>query len=322
MSLFLKPFLFYQQSCMSPADDDGSGGGGSGGDEGDAGDKGGDDGSDKGGSGDEVGDKKSGLIDKNKIMGKGGDGDKDQNADKDKGGKKADRPDHIPEKFWDPEKGEPRLEAMAKAYQDLEKKLGNNKKAPDDYKIELDDDLKQLFDPKKADSDPMLKWFKDYAKSNNFTQEMFNDALKGFGKTAGDFLKGEGAPPAMPDPKEELGKLGKNGQAIVDNQVEFLSGLFKRGELNEGQMQEILILTETAAGIQALQAIRKHYGEAQSIPLDLKADGGIKSADELRTMQADKRYGNDKEYTDMVDKEYERKYGNGNSGQSQRSPLY
>jgi hypothetical protein len=318
MSLFLKQFGFYPQLCMSPADDDGSGGGGSGGDDGDA-DKGGDY---QGGSGDDGGDKKGGLIDKDKIMGKGeGDKDPDPDADKDKG-KKAERPEHIPEKFWDPEKGEIRHEAMAKAYQDLEKKLGNNKKAPDDYKIELDDDLKKLFQADKVESDPMLKWFKDYAKSNNFTQEMFNDALKGFGKTAGDFLKGEGAPPPMPDAKEELGKLGKNGQAIVDNQVEFLSGLFKRGELNEGQMQEILILTETAAGIQALQAIRKHYGEAQNIPLDLKADGGVKSADELRTMQADKRYGADKEYTDMVDKEYERKYGNGKSGESQRSPLY
>lgn len=86
-------------------------------------------------------------------------------------------------------------------------------------------------------------------------------------------------------------------------------------------MQEILILTETAAGVKALQAIRSHYGEKQNIPMNLNPGGGIKSADELRAMQADKKYGTDPEYTKMVDAEYEKKYGTGNSGESQRSAL-
>lgn len=34
------------------------------------------------------------------------------------------RPEHIPEKFWDAEKGEPRYEDLAKSYTELEKKLG------------------------------------------------------------------------------------------------------------------------------------------------------------------------------------------------------
>jgi hypothetical protein len=97
--------------------------------------------------------------------------------------------------------------------------------------------------------------------------------------------------------------------------------MFKRGEIDEDMAQEALILTETAAGIKFLQALRSHYGEKQNIPMNLSAGGGIKSADELRGMMADKKYGSDPEYTKMVDKEYEKKYGTGNAGESQRSAL-
>lgn len=39
-------------------------------------------------------------------------------------GDKPQRPEHIPEKFWNAEKGEADYEAMAKSYAELEKKLG------------------------------------------------------------------------------------------------------------------------------------------------------------------------------------------------------
>lgn len=42
----------------------------------------------------------------------------------------AQRPDHIPEKFWDAEKGTVRYDDLAKSYVELEKKLGQPKDAP------------------------------------------------------------------------------------------------------------------------------------------------------------------------------------------------
>lgn len=44
---------------------------------------------------------------------------------------KAQRPDHIPEKFWDAEKGVAKVDEMAKSYAELEK---NRQKAPEDLK--------------------------------------------------------------------------------------------------------------------------------------------------------------------------------------------
>ena len=308
MSLFLLLNGFYPLKLMNADDEDG----GSGGDDGDN-----QDGAD---------DNNDGMINKDDILGDKGEADPDNKGeegdkDPDKKEDKAERPDFLKEKFWDKEKGEPRLDALSKAYDDLEKKLGNNGKAPDEYKIEIGDDLKGIFHADGADKDPLLGWFKEYAKENNFSQEQFNDALNGFGKSAADFLQGEGAPPAGPDPKEEREKLGANAGSIIENQTKFLEQMFKQGHVNEDQMGEILILTETASGLQALQAIRNYYGDQQKIPTNLNPGGGVKSSDELRTLQSNAKYGSDPEYTAMVDKEYEKKYGTGNSGESQRSAL-
>lgn len=53
------------------------------------------------------------------------------------------RPEHIPEKFWDADKGEPRVEALARSYAELEKKLGTGSGVPADpsgYRIESRDE--------------------------------------------------------------------------------------------------------------------------------------------------------------------------------------
>lgn len=322
MSKFLD--LFYPRLIMSP-DDDGGGAGG--------GDDKGDDADDKGGDDKGDGDKgKGGLIDKDKITGgdkEKADNDKKQGDDKDKKAaddkdKKIERPDWVAEKFWDPEKKEIRTEAMAKAYKDLESKLGKSTgkapKSPDDYEIKLDDETKKaLFTDGDAKKDPILAAVNKTLHEAGVPQELHEKLISTYAEAAKKFMKAN-APPVI-DEKVEKEKLGKNAEDIIENQTQFLSGLYKRGELNEDQLQEILILTETASGIQALQAIRSHYGEKQNIPLNLKPGGGVKSADELRGMMADKRYGNDKEYTDTVDREYEKKYGTGNSGHSQKAPL-
>ncbi|MCG8345155.1 MAG: hypothetical protein MI685_08370 [Chlorobiales bacterium] len=257
------------------------------------------------------------LMNKEAIMKKDGDTQETQ----EKSDKKADRPDYLHEKFWDKNEGKPRIEAMAKAYADLEKKLGGSKKAPNEYKIELSDEAKKMFNEDAVSDDPMLNWFKGFAKENNFSQEQFNSAIEGFSKAGFDFMNGENAPHEI-NAEEEIAKLGKNADAILRNQEQFLEQLYKQGHINDAQMNEIFILTETAEGINALQAIRSYYGEKQNIPLNLNSNSGVKSSDELQAMLNDPKYGTNAEYTAEVDAAYEKKYGSGNSGQSSAAPLY
>ncbi|MCW9035580.1 MAG: hypothetical protein OQK35_05660 [Alphaproteobacteria bacterium] len=45
---------------------------------------------------------------------------------------KVSRPEFLPEKFWDPEKGEARVDALAQSYSELEKRLGTASDVPGD----------------------------------------------------------------------------------------------------------------------------------------------------------------------------------------------
>jgi hypothetical protein len=56
----------------------------------------------------------------------------------------ATRPDYLPEKFWDAASGETRVEALARSYAELEKKLGAGAGVPgdpSDYRIESRDEV-------------------------------------------------------------------------------------------------------------------------------------------------------------------------------------
>lgn len=237
---------------------------------------------------------------------------------------KAERPEFIKEKFWDPEKGEVRLEELAKANSELEKKLGSGAgkvpEKPEEYTLEVSDELKTaLFNGEDPSKDPVIQKLQEKLHEANVPQEVYSAVMDKALEAIVENQK-ENPIPTI-DPKDEMKKLGDNAPAIVEDQMRFLSGMYNRGELSEDAAQEILILTETAAGINALQALRNHFGDNQKIPMNLAAGGGIKSGDELRAMMADKKYGTDAEYTAQVDNEYQKKYGTGRSGESQRSAL-
>lgn len=66
----------------------------------------------------------------------------DGSANKGGEGEKPQRPDHIPEKFWNAEKGEADYEAMAKSYAELEKKLSEKPAEKKDGEKPNDDKAK------------------------------------------------------------------------------------------------------------------------------------------------------------------------------------
>ena len=314
MNLFLKENGFYPQILFAPeGDEGGAGGGGDNEYPGDDGDNGGAD--------------NSGMINKDDILGKKEDdpGDDEKPKDEKPGDDKpAERPDYIAEKFWDAEKGEPRLESMAKAYSDLEKKLGQGAgkppKSPEDYSINIEDEkIKALFPDGDPSKDPVMQNLTKKLHEKGVSQQVYESVMNVALEAVAENFEENKVPDI--DPKEEREKLGPQADKIITNQTQFLEQMFKQGHVNEEQMGEILILTETANGLKALQAIRNYYGDQQKIPTNLTPGGGVKSKDELMKMQADPKYGSDPEYTATVDKEYEKKYGTGTSGESARSAL-
>ncbi len=109
---------------------------------------------------------------------------KDVNPQKAEGPK---RPDHIPEKFWDAEKGQVRIDEMAKSYSELEK--GFSSKKPEDKPT----------DTPKADEQ------KPEDNSLKIEAEKANPLTQAIEKVATDYAqKGEVAP-------EDIEALAKQG---------------------------------------------------------------------------------------------------------------
>lgn len=227
-------------------------------------------------------------------------------------GEKPTRPEYLPEKFWDPEKGEPRLEAMNKAYSDLEKQFrAGDHKAPAkaaDYKVALSDEHKTLlFGAKDADAhkDPLFQKFSGWGEKYKVSQAAFDELLGMYAEASG-----EEAGKFQIDVAAERKALGKNADAVIQNQHSFFESLYKQGVIGEAELKEAGILFETAAGIKLVQAIRAHYGE-QSIPVDtpLESLDGVPSGEELGKMVVDAKYGVDKDFTAKVDGWYKKRYG-------------
>lgn len=87
------------------------------------------------------------------------------------------RPAHIPAKYWDAEKGEVRLEAMAKSATQLEKRMrdvGLPPETADGYTFEVPKALKDAG----VDLDPNLtKAFREHALERGYTQKQYEGAM-------------------------------------------------------------------------------------------------------------------------------------------------
>jgi hypothetical protein len=106
---------------------------------------------------------------------------------------------------------------QAKAYAELEKKLGAFTGAPENYDLSLGDEIGIKFE---AD-DPLLKELIDTAKEKGVSQEFMTDLLK---------MHAKALTANIPDPEVEIKKLGPNGPAEVRALSEWASAKFTQEE--------------------------------------------------------------------------------------------
>lgn len=181
------------------------------------------------------------------------------------------RPDFIPEKFWDAEKGAPRLEDMAKSYSELERfRMGRTERVPEDYA--LPKAFEGYADQIQEDA---LKAVKELASGEGLSQQGFDNLMRA--------LYG--------DPSGHVEELQ---QAYGDKLDETLEAcrLFARtiGE-HESVVRQ---LTSTAAGVKFLNDLRMKSAEA---PLPGQPGQGAPKLTEveLRSKMNDPRYWRDKD---------------------------
>jgi hypothetical protein len=232
----------------------------------------------------------------------------------DKPGQQQKRPDWLKnDKFWDAEKGQVNTELMNRNLTELETKFskGQHKapEKPEGYKMQVSEDVaKTLFggDVSKAAEDPAIKKLNNFMHKYSMPQEAYDEFMGLYAEHIGPAQQA-----LVIDVKAEKAKLGKNADAVIENQFQFLETLYKAKAIGDAEVDEARILMETAAGVKFLQAIREHYGE-NPIPVDnLNQDKGMPTKDELAAMLNDPKYESDPAYKKKVDNLYEKMYGNG-----------
>ena len=213
----------------------------------------------------------------------------------------GDRPDWMPENFWDDKDG-PDLEALAKSYQEMRSKMSAGKhKAPKDGKY----DIASLQDHGVAEDDPLLNEFKGFAKENGLSQDQFDQITQMYMQHMGEMMD-----EVETNREAEIAKLGPKGEKVIEGLNQWLTKLGNSGALPPEQVDAIAKSANNADMIKALQNIRSIYGE-KSIPDVAVQEGTGYSKDELMSMMNDPRYGKDMAFTNDVQAKWYKLHGEG-----------
>ena len=146
----------------------------------------------------------------------------------------VERPEYLPEKFWNTEESSPNVEVLAKSYTELESKFGQRASALkeelqaevnkpregvpesiDGYAYEFPKEgLPEGWEIQTAEDDPMLGWWKDTAFARGMTQDEFQEGINKYT----EMLVSD-----VPDKAAEMKILGDNAQERIDRVDLYLS---------------------------------------------------------------------------------------------------
>jgi len=221
------------------------------------------------------------------------------------------RPENVPEKFWDAEKGELRKDELLKSNAHLEKFVGGKK---EELKDELLKEIESEAEAEKPESydlpalpegiteemvleNPLTEWWRQHCYDNAYNQDMFEDGVNQYIQ----LQQGQ-----QPDLTAEVEALGENAKARIDNVNTWASTYFSPDQFETIQMT----LGQTAEGIEILERVmsmrNENISSNQTEPINKL------SIDDVRQMMKDPRYFDPKErdesYVRRVDDAFARLY--------------
>ena len=208
----------------------------------------------------------------------------------------ASRPEYVPEKYWNGERGETNIEALAKGYNEIASAFG---KKQETLESEVSEKLKaQLREgvPETAEGyeftpseglipegvefklnkeNPQMKEFGTLAHEIGLTPEQYN-------KVVGLYVQNELA--LMPNKSAEVQKLGENGQARVER-----VDMWSKANLSETSYNA---LVGQAISGEFIIAMEELIDKTKDVNLEAEGDTkhGKLDLNELQQMQKDPRY--------------------------------
>lgn len=201
------------------------------------------------------------------------------------------RPEFFPENFWSEDDG-PDVEGLAKAYSELRAKMSAGKhKAPKDGKY----DVTNLKDKGVPDDDPMLKDFVGLAKDQGLSQDQFDQLVELYANHVGALEE-----KVTINREQEMKKLGRNADKVIQSTEQWLTKLHSAGTLNGDELEAIGRASNNAAFISALSKIRASYMETDIPGIEMQESQKMSMTD-VQSMMADPKYGKDPAFTKKVE---------------------
>tara|TARA_R110001632_G_scaffold36818_1_gene92955 strand:- start:35 stop:760 length:726 start_codon:yes stop_codon:yes gene_type:complete len=212
------------------------------------------------------------------------------------------RPEWLPEKYNS-------AEDLAKAYKELESKLGTKEedmraKFKEEYEADKFAErpatsgeyaLPDFVDSEEAVDNELLKWWADEAYNSGYNQDQFEKGIEMYLQSV------EGS---APDLDAEAAKLGENADQRIESASMFATKFFP-----EQSMPAIERMFETHEGILAVEAIQEAMKDG-NFAGDTAPSAGL-TEDNLREMMQDPRYWskNDPAYVRQVEAGFKKIYG-------------
>jgi len=208
------------------------------------------------------------------------------------------RPDNVPEKFWNNETKSVNHDQVLESYTQLSSKFGSFTGAPDAYEFALSEQLTENGIELDAD-DPLISQFTEMAKEANMSQDMANKLVNMFVESeyARSGANGEAETARQ---AEQMALLGDNANQRVAN----ISN-WAKANLTAEQAEGLQDAATTAAGVQAIEALIAKSKNAPMQTADINPAGATNMA-ELQALQfARDEHGNrkmavDPSYAKMV----------------------
>ena len=219
----------------------------------------------------------------------------------------ASRPEYVPEKFWDADKGEARLQTFGESYTQLEQKFHSKM---DDLRAEVkaeslanrpenasDYTLPELEGVEFQEGDPLLSFWREQAHGMGMDNDGFQAGIKSYV---------EAMQASAPNVDLELAKLGEDGQTRID-----AINAWADAKLTEDTKNALNALATTAEGVVAIEEM---MSLSQSSANTVDASQSTPVAETLEELQAlmntEKYWGaagvRDDQLVDRVTKGFER----------------
>ncbi len=221
------------------------------------------------------------------------------NAPSDAGNEPPQRPDYVPEKFWDAETGQVRVEGLLKSYQEMEKQRGNvdalkqqweqermaaRPETPDAYELPQH----EAIDSEALASSPIVSLWRRAAHEAGLPQEAFTKVIE-------DYVQGELDSMAA-HKQAQLERLGENATDRTDAVRFWAEKTFEGAELDA-----VRRIAVDADGVMALERIMAALSE-RGIDVNGDGDGGNQQDtwDEIQKLMQMPEYWNSSRRDDKI----------------------